>query len=170
MSHAEKELPDFKSLAKGSHDTCVSYYACLTTNEFGSTYLDPVKCKAKNFDPRKATKEQEERIHLIAERFNKIKEERGSRVAQEELGAALVYLNTLPKPILKPDPEVTLSDNPSIDKAIKLIGYKIKLYDNDVEVIAVKVTKNGIFLGVEKNVEGELIHHEIRYENDVVPL
>ncbi|CAB4483403.1 hypothetical protein RhiirA5_506451 [Rhizophagus irregularis] len=170
MSHAENKLPDFKSLVKGSHETCEAYYACLTTNEFGSTYLDPVKCKAKNFDPRKATKEQEERILLIVERFNKIKEEKGFRVAQEELGAALVYSNTLPKPILKPDPEVTRSDNPSIDKAIQLIGHKIKFYDTDFKVIAVKITKDGIFLDVEENVEGELIQHEIGYENDVVPL
>lgn len=59
---------------------------------------------------------------------------------------------------------------PSVGKAIQLIGHKIKLYNDDVEVIAVKITKNGIFLNVEKNVEGELIHHEISYENDIVPL
>lgn len=59
---------------------------------------------------------------------------------------------------------------PSVGKAIQLIGHKIKLYNDDVEVIAVKITKNGIFLNVEKNVEGELIHHEIGYENDIVPL
>lgn len=59
---------------------------------------------------------------------------------------------------------------PSIDKAIQLIGHKIKFYDNDFKVIAVKITKDGIFLDVEENVEGELVQHEIGYENDVVPL
>jgi hypothetical protein len=43
----------------------------------------------------RATKEQEERIHLIAKRFEKIKEERGSHVAREELNAALYYSDTL---------------------------------------------------------------------------
>jgi thiamine biosynthesis lipoprotein ApbE len=57
----------------------------------------------------------------------------------------------------------------SIDKAFKLIGRKIKLYDDDAEVIAVKATKDGIFLEVEENVEGELIRYELEYENDVVP-
>jgi hypothetical protein len=57
----------------------------------------------------------------------------------------------------------------SIDKAFKLIGRKIKLYDDDVEVIAVKATKDGIFIEVEENVEGELIRYELEYENDVVP-
>ena len=29
------------------------YRACLTTNIYGSTYLDPEKCKARGFDPIK---------------------------------------------------------------------------------------------------------------------
>ncbi|GBB83574.1 hypothetical protein RclHR1_10270005 [Rhizophagus clarus] len=168
MSHTENELPDFKSLLKDSYDASKAYYACLSTNKYGLTHLDPAKCEAKNFDPEKATKEQEERIFLTVKRFEKIKEERGAHVAQEELNAALAYSNTLPKPI--PDPEAPRSDNPSIYKATQLIGHKIKLCDNDVEVIAVKITRDGIFLVVEKNVEGELIHDEIGYENNVVPL
>ena len=51
-----------------------------------------------------------------------------------------------------------------------LIGHKIKLYDVNVEVISIKVTKDNIFLEVEENVEGELIQYEIDYENDEVPL
>ncbi|RIA84815.1 hypothetical protein C1645_783338 [Glomus cerebriforme] len=215
MSHAlEKEYPDLKSIAKGSLETCEAYYACLTTNEYGSTYLDPVKCKAKNFDPRKATSEEAERILLTAKMCDKIKEERGYRAAQEELAAALDFYNSLPKPFLskdKLDPEVARSDNvfvkmnnrqnsrvmfegeteslnvmhkaapgsiekrskpthSSVDKAFRLIGHKIKLYDVNVEVIAIKATKDGVFLEVEENVEGELIHYEINYENDIVLL
>ncbi|GBC09975.1 hypothetical protein RclHR1_09240009 [Rhizophagus clarus] len=173
MSHAENELSELKSIFKDSHEACEAYYTCLSINEFGSTYLDPAKCKAKNFDPKKAAKEEEERILLFTEKFDKIKEEKGARFALEELKATLDYSNTLPKPynyLHGPDPEIPHSDNPSVDKAIQLIGHKIKLYNDDVEVIAVKITKNGIFLNVKKNVEGELIHHEIGYENDIVPL
>jgi hypothetical protein len=57
----------------------------------------------------------------------------------------------------------------SVNKAFELIGHKIKLYDVDVEVISFKATKDGIFLEVEENVEGELIRYEINYE-DVVSL
>jgi hypothetical protein len=76
-------------------ETCEAYYACLTTNEYGSTYLDPVKCRTRNFDPVKATKEQEERILLAIERFNKIANERGHRAADEEAFAAFNFVNTL---------------------------------------------------------------------------
>ncbi|PKC06024.1 hypothetical protein RhiirA5_420145 [Rhizophagus irregularis] len=196
MSHAENELSEFKSFFKDSHEACVAYYDCLSINESGLTYLDPVKCKAKNFDSKKVAKEQEKRILSFIEKFNKVKEERGAPFAREELKATLIYSNNLyvayyfqnentdslntydipfrPKPfnyLHGPGPEIPYPDNnPSVGKAIQLIGHKIKLYNDDVEVIAVKITKNGIFLNVEKNVEGELIHHEISYENDIVPL
>ncbi|PKY55922.1 hypothetical protein RhiirA4_475778 [Rhizophagus irregularis] len=173
MSHAENELSEFKSFFKDSHEACVAYYDCLSINESGLTYLDPVKCKAKNFDSKKVAKEQEKRILSFIEKFNKVKEERGAPFAREELKATLIYSNTLPKPfnyLHGTGPEIPYPDNPSVGKAIQLIGHKIKLYNDDVEVIAVKITKNGIFLNVEKNVEGELIHHEIGYENDIVPL
>ncbi|RIA84154.1 hypothetical protein C1645_859615 [Glomus cerebriforme] len=212
MSRAE--LPDLISLTKDTMETCEAYYACLTTNEYGSTYLDPMKCRAKNFDPITATKEQEERILLFAERFKKIANERGYHAAEKEAFAAYDFYSALPKQFLnndKLDPEVPTSGNvfikmndrqnsrvmfedeaeslnvmhkavpgsiekrskpthSSVDKAFKLIGHKIKLYDVDVEVISVKGTKDGIFLEVEENVEGELIRYEIGYENDVVPL
>ncbi|CAB4398823.1 unnamed protein product [Rhizophagus irregularis] len=153
MSHAENELSEFKSFFKDSHEACVAYYDCLSINE--------------------VAKEQEKRILSFIEKFNKVKEERGAPFAREELKATLIYSNNLPKPfnyLHGPGPEIPYPDNPSVGKAIQLIGHKIKLYNDDVEVIAVKITKNGIFLNVEKNVEGELIHHEIGYENDIVPL
>ncbi|EXX64207.1 hypothetical protein RirG_144990 [Rhizophagus irregularis DAOM 197198w] len=167
-------MKEFKSFFKDSHEACVAYYDCLSINESGLTYLDPVKCEAKNFDSKKVAKEQEKRILSFIEKFNKVKEERGAPFAREELKATLIYSNNLPKPfnyLHGPGPEIPYPDNnPSVGKAIQLIGHKIKLYNDDVEVIAVKITKNGIFLNVEKNVEGELIHHEISYENDIVPL
>ncbi|GBB95028.1 hypothetical protein RclHR1_24630002 [Rhizophagus clarus] len=194
MSRAE--LPDLISLIKDTVETCEAYHACLTTNEYGSTYLDPIKCKARNFDPITATKEQKERILLFAERYEKIAEEKGHHAAREEAFAAHDFYNALPKQFLnndKLDPEVpTLGEaeslnvmhkavpgsiekrseptHSSVNEAFKLIGHKIKLYDVDVEVISVKATKDGVFLEVEENVEGELIRYEIDYENDVVPL
>ncbi len=61
-------------------------------------------------------------------------------------------------------------DYSSIDKAVKLIGCKINFYNEYVEVIAVKATKDGIFLDVKENMGEELIHYEIDYEDDMVPL
>jgi hypothetical protein len=43
----------------------------------------------------RATKEQEERILLAIERFNKIANERGHRAADEEAFAAFNFVNTL---------------------------------------------------------------------------
>ena len=41
------------SLVEASAEVHRNYDACMTTNEYGSTYLDPEKCKAINFDPLK---------------------------------------------------------------------------------------------------------------------
>jgi hypothetical protein len=46
-------MKEFKSFFKDSHEACEAYYDCLSINESSLTYLDPVKCKAKNFDPKK---------------------------------------------------------------------------------------------------------------------
>ncbi|RGB34139.1 hypothetical protein C1646_760937 [Rhizophagus diaphanus] len=103
----------------------------------------------------------------LSEKFNKVKEERGASFAREELKATLIYSNNLyvayyfqnenidslntyvipfrPKPfnyLYGSSPEILYPDNPSVGKAIQLIGHKIKLYNDDVEAIAVKITKN----------------------------
>ncbi|RGB28625.1 hypothetical protein C1646_745765 [Rhizophagus diaphanus] len=149
----QKKKDELKRFFKDSHEACEDYYACLSINELGLISLDPVKCKAKNFDPKKVAKEQEKRILLFTEKVDKIKEEKGSHFVRKVLRATLDYSNTLPLPynyLHGPDPEIPHPDNPSVDKAIQLIGYKIKLYNDDVEVIAVKITKNGIFFKCRK--------------------
>ncbi|RGB40291.1 hypothetical protein C1646_753465 [Rhizophagus diaphanus] len=190
MSRAE--LPDFISLTKDTMETCEAYYACLTTNEYGKTYLDPMKCKAKNFDPITATKEQKERILLFIERYKKITKEKGHHAAEKEAFAACNFSNALLKQFNDKLDRVMFEGeaeslivmhkavpgsiekrskptHSSVNKAFELIGHKIKLYDVDVEVISFKATKDDIFLEVEENVEGELIRYEIGYE-DVVSL
>ncbi|CAG8716559.1 9455_t:CDS:2 [Funneliformis caledonium] len=179
---------------------CETYYAYLSTNKYGLTYLDSVKCKARNFDLIKATKKQEERIHLALKRFKKISKEKGYHTVVKEAVDACKFNDTLLKLFLnKLNPEVLISGivfvkinnqqnshvifegrvrgsnflmchltHSSINKAFKLIGYKIKLYDDDVKIIAVKVTKEAIFLEVKENVEGELIYYKLEYENNIV--
>ncbi|CAB4486119.1 uncharacterized protein OCT59_022241 [Rhizophagus irregularis] len=57
------------------------YEACLMTNEYGETYLDPEKCKARNFDPVRASQEQRERISSYLEGLQETSKEKRWRVS-----------------------------------------------------------------------------------------
>ena len=53
---------------------------------------------------------------------------------------------------------------PAIDRAIGFIDREVKQGDGFGKVIAVKVTKDHIFLDVEKEVDGGWCHYEVDYE------
>ena len=46
-------VPDIGDLYRESEKAYEEYDACLTTTIYGDTYLDPKKCKVRDFDPIK---------------------------------------------------------------------------------------------------------------------
>ncbi|GET01637.1 hypothetical protein GLOIN_2v1843878 [Rhizophagus clarus] len=155
-----------------------TYYACLSTNENGQSYLDPEKCK-KNFYPIKYDQEKYDRI-LADIFFNDIKEGNGPCNADKKWFAPLPELfrsqSNLSPDVFIPEKSQRIVDESTkillIEKGSELIDRYIKLsnINSPVKVVAVKVTKNNVLLEVEEELNGGALHYEVDCENDMVPL
>ncbi|RGB42416.1 hypothetical protein C1646_750915 [Rhizophagus diaphanus] len=145
MSHAlEKELPD-----KHGHVNPI----------IPVDYLDPVKCKANNFDPRNKLRAIRKDLVMM----DKPTKEKGHRAALKEAFTAAKYHNDFEGKIPSPNSgqessvifeglvkslnvmhkAVPEPNRSSYNNAYELIDQKVKLlYGNDVEVIGVYATRD----------------------------
>ncbi|CAG8698068.1 13470_t:CDS:2, partial [Ambispora leptoticha] len=176
--------PDIGDIYRDSLKTYEEYDACLTTTIYGETYLDPEKCKARGFDPIKASEEEEERTNLSVEWIERTTKEKGFRAQFQEFIAKvppeyvnkdpkfLDYLDYSPKKGNKSDKKLSKKKIRSLlVKASYLVDHKIKLEDGlYVKVIAVKMNNDNVFLEVEEKVGDELEYYEITYQQDMVGL
>ncbi|RIA80299.1 hypothetical protein C1645_745348 [Glomus cerebriforme] len=91
--------PDIGDIYRESEKVCEEYEACLTTTIYGDTYLDPEKCKARGFDPKKASEEEDERLRLGIEWIERTTKEKGFRAQFEE------FLDKVPSKYVSKDPK-----------------------------------------------------------------
>ncbi|RHZ82841.1 hypothetical protein Glove_103g242 [Diversispora epigaea] len=159
------------------------YDACLTTTIYGETYLDPEKCKARGFDPKKEI-EEKKRTNLSLEWIERTTKEKGFSAQFKEFidKVPQEYVNKDPKslkcldysPIKKNKSDKKLSKKKIrslMVKASHLVDHKIKLEDGlYVKVVAVKMNNDNIFLEVEEKVEDKFEYYEITYQQDMVGL
>ncbi|KAF0552471.1 hypothetical protein F8M41_021787 [Gigaspora margarita] len=190
MSHVQGKDKNIGDIYRDSLKASEEYEACLTTTIYGSTYLDPEKCKARSFDPIKALEEEEKRINLSGEWIERTADEKGFRAMFQEFiaNAPSEYVN---KDLKFPNCFDYLDDSPKKEnkgnknckklskkkirslmvKASYLVDHKIKLEDKlYVKVVAVKMNNDGVFLEVEEKVGNELEYYEITYQQDMVGL
>ncbi|CAG8491069.1 2592_t:CDS:2 [Paraglomus occultum] len=185
----ENEIPDIGDIYKDSLKASEEYHACLTTTIYGQKYLDPEKCKARNFDPIKEDEKQIERIHLSAKWIEKKnRRDISSRTNAISFHSPQEFVNknrnpksldclddspiTIPKKRNKSDKKPSTKKISSLlIKASHLVNHKIKLEDGlYVKVIAAKMNKDNVFLEVEEKVGDELKYYEIEYQQDMVGL
>ncbi|CAG8812746.1 25206_t:CDS:2, partial [Dentiscutata erythropus] len=171
--------PDIGNIYRESQKTYEEYDACLTTTIYGTTYLDPEKCKARGFDPIKAFKEEEERINLSCEWIERTTKEKGFRAQFQEFLAKVPpeYVNKDPKFLDYSSPKKANKSDKNLSKkkirsllvkASYLVDRKIKLEDGlYVKVIAVKMNNDNVFLEAEEKVGDELEYYEITYQQDM---
>ncbi|CAB4489732.1 hypothetical protein RhiirA1_535873 [Rhizophagus irregularis] len=154
-----------------------NYYACLSTDEKGKSYLDPEKCK-KNFDPIKYDLEKYDRA-LDNIYFNDIKKENAPHSAGKEWFVPLPE-RFKSKCELNPDIFIPKSqrvvDEPTknllLEKGIELFGHQIKLINinSPVEVVEIKITQDNILLVVEEELDKGMLRYEVDCEIDMIPL
>ncbi|CAG8762707.1 30459_t:CDS:2 [Gigaspora margarita] len=181
MDKSHLTEPDIGDIYRESQKAYEEYDACLTTTIYGETYLDPEKCKARGFDPIKASEEEEERTNLSMEWIERTTKEKGFRAQFQEFLAKVPqeYVNEDPKFLDYPAKKGNKSDKKLSKKKIRtllakasyLVDRKIKLEDGlYVKVIAVKMNNENVFLEVEEKVGDELEYYEIMYQQDMVGL
>ncbi|RIA81531.1 hypothetical protein C1645_790231, partial [Glomus cerebriforme] len=91
--------PDIGDIYRESKKACEEYEACLTTTIYGDTYLDPEKCKARGFDPKKACEEEDERLKLGIEWIERTIKEKGFHAQFEK------FLDKVPSKYASKDPK-----------------------------------------------------------------
>ncbi|KAL1924509.1 uncharacterized protein VTP21DRAFT_4163 [Calcarisporiella thermophila] len=67
LSQCRKEIPLWKckAILRESEEAAIEYQSYKITDKYGQRYLDPAKCEANNYDPIKASKEEDMRLRLL---------------------------------------------------------------------------------------------------------